>query len=473
MANKKKSNSKKNKKKTSRKTIKSVKKNKISKKIIIYSIISMVVLAAIIITALKITQVKVSEQDASEKVTHIEEGNPVAYINGIPIYQEELDLEYERIVVLLPPNLDPAEVKKAVLFNMINERLMLQEAEKMGIKATDKDVEAEIKLITSEYGITEEQFYENAEIQGMTKEESNERLKKQIIIMKIIEEKGFDKIDASEEEINQYLTTPAGSELKELVTTKHILVLTQNRTDEEAKAIIEEVKAEFDADHGTFCDLVEQYSEDPGSVNNCGLYSSDVLPNFVQEYQDVAYTNQEDEASIAKSVFGYHLVWSIDKISVQEQARKTVISTKQKQALSDYLALLMKNVNITNCLEKPETAICTGETPEVKTNMPELETNMPKLETDMDKFAKCLTENKAKIYGAYWNTETSLQTELFGASLKYIDYVECTPKENPREQTMECKSAKIKGYPTWIINGEVFAGKQSLETLSSVTGCKI
>jgi len=90
-----------------------------------------------------------------------------------------------------------------------------------------------------------------------------------------------------------------------------------------------------------------------------------------------------------------------------------------------------------------------------------------KNDSDIDKFAKCLSEKGVTMYGAEGCGHCKQQKEMFGDSFKYVNYVECPDKPDL------CLEKGIKGYPTWIINGMLYLGAQSLETLSSLTGCNL
>ena len=86
--------------------------------------------------------------------------------------------------------------------------------------------------------------------------------------------------------------------------------------------------------------------------------------------------------------------------------------------------------------------------------------------------ADCLSEKNVVMYGAYWCPHCKEQKELFGSSFERIKYVECAEKDNPRQQTAECKTAGVKQYPTWIKNdGERVTGTQSLESLKALGNC--
>ncbi len=422
-------------------------KNK--KNLIIYS--SLGVLALIIILAAIIFTLPEADEE--------EEKTIVAYVKGFPIYEQELDNEYRRVAALLPPSAEASEVKKAVLFNLINEKLLVIEAESQGLKVTEEEIETRINSIIEQYEISQEQFYENLEQQGISREESRNRIREQMLISELIEQKDFYNITADEEEVQRYLEREY-NKLEEKITTRHILVTFENRSEEEADLLIRQIKEEFEANNDRFCDLVEEYSEDMNTVQNCGLYDSEIFPMLAQEFQQAAKNNAEGEANIAKTDRGYHLIWTIDRIGLEEQAQEIATKEKQNKALEEFLQGLIEEADITNCLENPDSFVCTGE-------------ELPEKGSTMDRFAKCLTEKGARMYGAYWNTETGNQKEMFGTSFEHVDYVECANRHDPRFQDDECVFMDIEGYPTWIIDGEMYAGIQPLDILASLTGCTL
>lgn len=82
---------------------------------------------------------------------------------------------------------------------------------------------------------------------------------------------------------------------------------------------------------------------------------------------------------------------------------------------------------------------------------------------------KHLNKIGAKMYGAYWCKFCKQQKEILGTAAKQINYIECDPTgENPRPQL--CQQAKIKGYPTWEINGKFYPGLLTLQQLAQLSG---
>jgi|TARA_Y100000294_G_C8443690_1_gene291832 hypothetical protein len=88
-----------------------------------------------------------------------------------------------------------------------------------------------------------------------------------------------------------------------------------------------------------------------------------------------------------------------------------------------------------------------------------------------DDFAKCLSENGAKMYGAFWCGHCKDQKKMFGSSWKYVDYIECAEGDG---QAAECRAAGITGYPAWEFeDGSKMSGKIPMQQLSSITDCPL
>lgn len=90
---------------------------------------------------------------------------------------------------------------------------------------------------------------------------------------------------------------------------------------------------------------------------------------------------------------------------------------------------------------------------------------------ELDEFTKCLKEKGATFYGAFWCPLCQTQKQMFGKSKKYLPYMECSTPDG-RNQTFQCKSQNITGYPTWeFSDGSRLNGEISLERLAEKTGC--
>ena len=86
------------------------------------------------------------------------------------------------------------------------------------------------------------------------------------------------------------------------------------------------------------------------------------------------------------------------------------------------------------------------------------------------KLAKYLNNKGVVKYSAYWCPNCLNQSELFGKqAYKELNVVECA-RDGKNSQTQLCIDKKIKGFPTWEINGRLILGVLSLKELSTLTG---
>lgn len=58
------------------------------------------------------------------------------------------------------------------------------------------------------------------------------------------------------------------------------------------------------------------------------------------------------------------------------------------------------------------------------------------------------------------------QEDKFGINVKYLNIIVCDNNEN----LQKCKDAGIEYTPTWIINGQKYVEKQTIEKLKELTG---
>ena len=86
---------------------------------------------------------------------------------------------------------------------------------------------------------------------------------------------------------------------------------------------------------------------------------------------------------------------------------------------------------------------------------------------EYDAFATCLTDAGAVMYGTDWCSHCKAQKEMFGSSFENINFVDCDSNKE------SCDAAFVTGYPTWVIGGQKYAGRQELSRLASLTGCEL
>lgn len=97
------------------------------------------------------------------------------------------------------------ENETAFLESMIETRLQLQEAEKLGIAVTPEEVDRAIETIGARYSLDPEAFRAAVRQEGFTMEKYREMIHDQITIGRLVDREVRGKIKLSEDEINEGL----------------------------------------------------------------------------------------------------------------------------------------------------------------------------------------------------------------------------------------------------------------------------
>ena len=86
---------------------------------------------------------------------------------------------------------------------------------------------------------------------------------------------------------------------------------------------------------------------------------------------------------------------------------------------------------------------------------------------NLDEFAQCIEQSGAKFYGAFWCPHCHNQKELFGDSVDYLPYVECSEADG-QNQTPICNQVGIESYPSWT-----FADGFTVTSATEPTACPV
>ena len=132
-----------------------------------------------------------------------------AVVNGDMITVRELDkaLQSELIAQKLDPAKNPqmaAEVRKAVLDKMINDKILLQEAAKEDIDVSDADVDAAVDQIVKDSQLDRAVFFKQMEKEGVSEKMFRDRLYVQLVSQRLMGRNVVNKVVVTEDEINDY-----------------------------------------------------------------------------------------------------------------------------------------------------------------------------------------------------------------------------------------------------------------------------
>jgi foldase protein PrsA len=132
-------------------------------------------------------------------------------------------------------------------------------------------------------------------------------------------------------------------------SVRHILLLTQGKSDQEKQAIrkkMEEILARAKSGED-FAGLAKQYSEDPGSKNNGGLYENFGRGQMVKPFEEAAFSVPVGQISdIVETQYGYHIIQVVDRKKesrpLEEVRPELEAQIKQAKKGEAYQALMTK-----------------------------------------------------------------------------------------------------------------------------------
>lgn len=95
-------------------------------------------------------------------------------------------------------------LKRQMLESMINERILMQEADKLGIKVSDEMVAEELNRFIVESQLSRDEFMRQLSQQGMTQETINDRMRRNIVSQMLIGRMVVNKVVVTDKEITDY-----------------------------------------------------------------------------------------------------------------------------------------------------------------------------------------------------------------------------------------------------------------------------
>jgi peptidyl-prolyl cis-trans isomerase SurA len=117
------------------------------------------------------------------------------------------------------------ELYEELLSFLIDEQLIRQMASSSGIRVTDADVDSAIENIRVQNKMTEEQFKQALDSQGFTPAQYRQDLKRQLLRLKVMNERVRSRVNVTEEEVRsryEELARAEGNELRFRVS--HLVV---------------------------------------------------------------------------------------------------------------------------------------------------------------------------------------------------------------------------------------------------------
>jgi len=214
------------------------------------------------------------------------------------------------------------ELKLIVLNNLIQEKIILQDAEKQKITVSDKEVNEAIDQFVVSVG-GQEKLKEFLKQNNMTEDYMENRMKVEMIIDNY--RNHFFESVISEEDIKKQYEENKDAYVS--IRASHILV----KTEEEAKDILKQIN------EGKNFDDLTSLSIEPGAAERKGDLGYFTRGRMVPEFEEAAFELKPGEISdVVKTDFGYHIIKLTDRKEAYEDVKDIVLADLQDRESSKF-----------------------------------------------------------------------------------------------------------------------------------------
>lgn len=131
----------------------------------------------------------------------------VAVVNNEAITDYQLDRRIEELRRETPAEAPLPKLRQKALDSLIEESLLRQRAEELGMEVSDEELQAAISDIRQQNDLTMKQLESALEAQGVTMEEYREQLREQIIRYKVIGREMRERSEITSEDVREYFRT--------------------------------------------------------------------------------------------------------------------------------------------------------------------------------------------------------------------------------------------------------------------------
>jgi len=288
--------------------------------------------------------------------------NVVARVNGKDITTADLEKQYQVHLngAEQPPSAEEQQdLKLQVLSQMINDRILLEQAAAATLSASDAEVDVKFNEFKSQY--TEEKFQELLKAQKMTVDDIRNELRKSITIDKLVNKEITSKISVTDAEIKAFYEKNKESfNLPESYHVAHILVTpvaepdlrngknddakTPDEARQKAARLLRDIQTGRD-----FAVVAKESSEDPSSGPNGGDLNFQPLqaienidPKLAQAVQKMR--TGETFPQVIETRYGFHIVKLLEKdAGGQKDLSDPRVSTNVRQVIFNRKDQMLKN----------------------------------------------------------------------------------------------------------------------------------
>jgi peptidyl-prolyl cis-trans isomerase SurA len=217
----------------------------------------------------------------------------------------------------------------SILEDMINKTLQLQEADRLGITASDEDVDGAIQGIRKKYSLDDAALRAALKAEGFTLEQYREKLREQLAIGRLVDREVRNKIIITDDDVKEY-TSQNGDFLR---LRQIFLKAPDGEAGEEALSKkLSEVLGKLEAGED-FSAVASEYSEGPAAGNGGDLgylRKGQLAPEFLDALKQM---KPGDVSAPFRSDRGVHII----KLEKNRDVRETIMEKRFEAAYRSWL----------------------------------------------------------------------------------------------------------------------------------------
>ncbi|NQT22172.1 MAG: peptidylprolyl isomerase [Candidatus Omnitrophica bacterium] len=237
---------------------------------------------------------------------------------------------------------------KGLLEQLVNDKLIVSEAKRRGIRVPKEEVEAELDNIKERFK-TEQEFYLVLDKQGISINELEDNYKNAIIAKKLIDLEIGPKIQVTPIEIIRYFKNHMDEfAVPEVAKVRSILIRVKDgRGSEEALTLTEDIILQLKSGDG-FDEIAKVYSED-SRASSGGDMGYVKKGEMMKKIDDVLFALDIGEYSeVIRTDIGFHIFFVEDKRppqnktfdEVKSRIEEIIFNQKIQKKLKEYIEKL-------------------------------------------------------------------------------------------------------------------------------------
>ena len=289
----------------------------------------------------------------------------VAVVNGEIIVLSELRLISQNYMRQMSGqtkveagNVQMREAEKRILEQLIDEKLVVQEADRLAIAIGEREVDMAIKDMQNRNKLNEAQFAEALAEEGLTMPKYREQIKGQMKKVRAIDQEIKSRIQVPREEIDAYYEKHANdfnAEPEVRIQQLRLIIPPESNQGEidriqaQAESILAKIKQGED-----FTTLVGLYSQDPSASagGDMGVFKRGELLPAIDEH---VFSLQPGEVSpVIRTEVGFHIVKVLGRrepTALNEEDRRAEVkdvlfNQKAEELFKEWIAKLRKKAYI-------------------------------------------------------------------------------------------------------------------------------